>query len=160
MKESTEWPLHLVIQWQMDLQFSARLSGNKEHFHFRQEAASVQSSSIRLFKQLQTLHTSLVWLLQLGGRSVASFPHLRWVLLYRNCLWFYLFTALPILLRTGHKWATSWYVCICLLLLASTASSRCRQCGYVGQRKGLPDRCRGIFPPSEYQSSRVRGSVG
>lgn len=74
MKESTEWPLHLVIQWQMDLQFSARLSGNKGHFHFRQEAASVQSSSIRLFKQLQTLHTSLAWLLQL--------PQSRWVLLY------------------------------------------------------------------------------
>lgn len=103
MKESTEWPLHLVIQWQMDLQFSARLSGNKEHFHFRQEAASVQSSSIRLFKQLQTLHTSLAWLLQL--------PHSRRVLLYCNCLWFYLFTALPILLRTGHSWATSWAVC-------------------------------------------------
>lgn len=113
MKESTEWPLHLVIQWQMDLQFSARLSGNKGHFHFRQEAASVQSPSIRLFKQLQTLHTSLAWLLRL--------PQSRRVLLYCNSLWFYLFTASQILLRTGHSWATSWR-----LLLASTASSRCQ----------------------------------
>lgn len=55
MKESIDWPLHLGTQWQMDLQFSAWLSGNKAHFHFHREAVRVQSSSIRLFNQAARL---------------------------------------------------------------------------------------------------------
>lgn len=43
MKESVDWPLHLGTQWQMGLQFSAWLRGNKAHFHFLWLAAAEYS---------------------------------------------------------------------------------------------------------------------